>query len=129
MIKYILKIRNYNTLLFLKKKKNLSPINFITIKRHNHSTADKNEKQKKKINDSSNQQDHFWNMLAFEKNITFSSISFYLLLSAVLALHFYNNSQENTKSNIINEIKEKEKKNLIELENKKRASQNNKKEN
>ncbi|CAD2085481.1 conserved Plasmodium protein, unknown function [Plasmodium vinckei lentum] len=128
MIKYMLKIQNYNTLLFLKKKK-LHPINFITIKRHNHSTVDKNEKQKKKINDSSNEQDHSWSILTFEKNITFSSISFYLLLSAVIALHFYNNSQENIKSNIIDEIKEKEKKNLIELENKKRASQNNKKEN
>ncbi|KEG00555.1 hypothetical protein YYE_04739 [Plasmodium vinckei vinckei] len=127
MIKYMLKIQNYNTLLFFKKKK-IHPINFITIKRHNHSTVDKNEKQKKKIN-SSNQEEHSWSILTFEKNITFSSISFYLLLSAVLALHFYNNSQENLKSNIIDEIKEKEKKNLIELENKKKASQNNKKEN
>ncbi|CDU16348.1 hypothetical protein YYC_05039 [Plasmodium yoelii 17X] len=122
MIKYMLKIQNYNSLLFLKKKKKkFYPINFITIKRHNHySTVNKNEKQKKKINNPINHQDNSWSILPFEKNITFFSVSFYLLLSAVLALHFYNNSQENMKSNIIDQIKEKEKKNLIELENKKK---------
>lgn len=121
----MLKIQNYNTLLFLKKKKKFHPINFITIKRHNHySSVDKNEKQKKKINNPLNRQEYPSSILTFEKNITFSSVSFYLLLSAVIALHFYNNSRENMKFNIIDEIKEKEKKNLIELENKKRDSKN-----
>ncbi|SBT75605.1 conserved Plasmodium protein, unknown function [Plasmodium ovale] len=120
MIKHIFNIKHYNRLFYPKNKTHPHLIHLISTKRNDNSSTNRNEEQKEKLGKQANQKDDMWNILTFEKNITFSSVSFYVLLAAVLALHFYNNANENIKSNTVEEAKERERKNLIELENKRR---------
>lgn len=65
-----------------------------------------------------------WSFLAFEKNITFFSVNFYILLAAVLALHFYNKANETDKISEVDQAKERERKNLLEMEKKRKKLQN-----
>ncbi|SBS80496.1 conserved Plasmodium protein, unknown function [Plasmodium ovale] len=120
MIKHIFKIKQFNRLFYPKNKIHLHLIHLVSTKRSDNSSTNRNEEQKEKLEKQENQKDDMWSILTFEKNITFSSISFYVLLAAVLALHFYNNANENIKSNTVEKAKERERKNLIELENKRR---------
>ncbi|KJP87324.1 hypothetical protein AK88_03004 [Plasmodium fragile] len=62
--------------------------------------------------------------LAFEKNITFFSINFYILLAAVLALHFYNNANETNRTSEVDQAKERERINLLKMEKKRKELQN-----
>lgn len=65
-----------------------------------------------------------WSFLAFEKNITFFSVNFYILLAAVLALHFYNKANEGNGNSEVEEAKERERKNLLEMERKRKKLEN-----
>ncbi|KMZ94699.1 hypothetical protein PVMG_02588 [Plasmodium vivax Mauritania I] len=62
--------------------------------------------------------------LAFEKNITFFSVNFYILLAAVLALHFYNKANETNGTSEVDQAMERERKNLLEMEEKRKKLQN-----
>ncbi|SBT86439.1 conserved Plasmodium protein, unknown function [Plasmodium malariae] len=121
MIKQMLKIKNYKTIILKNEKNVVSSLNPFTTKRNNYYSTYRNEGQNERLNKQQiNERYNLWDFLAFEKNISFFSVSFYILLSAVLALHFYNNSNEYANSSKINEAKERERKNLVELENKRK---------
>ncbi|SBT01504.1 conserved Plasmodium protein, unknown function [Plasmodium malariae] len=117
----MLKIKNYKTIILKNEKNVVSSLNPFTTKRNNYYSTYRNEGQNERLNKQQiNERYNLWDFLAFEKNISFFSVSFYILLSAVLALHFYNNSNEYANSSKINEAKERERKNLVELENKRK---------
>ncbi|ANQ06516.1 Uncharacterized protein PCOAH_00009740 [Plasmodium coatneyi] len=65
-----------------------------------------------------------WSFLAFEKNITFFSVNFYILLAAVLALHFYNKANETGSTSEVDQAKERERNNLLEMEKKRKKLEN-----
>ncbi|CRG94393.1 conserved protein, unknown function [Plasmodium gallinaceum] len=121
MIRYIFKSQNYNTIYFQFKKYNFNSTNFFKEIKYYYSSK-KNEEQKEKLSKEANERDYLWNILAFDRNISFFSISFYILLVATLSLHFYNNMNENNKLNKVNEAIEREKKILTELQNKRKNS-------
>ncbi|GAB64911.1 hypothetical protein PCYB_041130 [Plasmodium cynomolgi strain B] len=84
-------------------------------------TQQKKHNSEKKTNDKHSD---MWSFLAFEKNITFFSVNFYILLAAVLALHFYNKANETNRTSQVDQAKERERKNLLEMENKRKKLQN-----
>lgn len=93
------------------------------IKEKEEAELEVEEKKKKKINklhDENKQSEYIWNILNFDRNISFFSTSFYILLAATLALHFYNKYNTKDKSSVIDEVLEKEKQNLLEMEQKRK---------
>ncbi|VWU48797.1 conserved protein, unknown function [Hepatocystis sp. ex Piliocolobus tephrosceles] len=121
MIKHVFKLKNYSTLIAcFSKKKYAQPLNFISTKTNVNDSINKKKESKEKLNKESNATEDPWSILAFEKNISFFSVSFYIFLAIVLALHFYNNYNESTKVNKVDEAKAREMKNLMELEEKRK---------
>ncbi|CRG98660.1 conserved protein, unknown function [Plasmodium relictum] len=121
MIRYMFKIKSYNTVSSQYKKLNFNSTNLFKKIKYYYSSK-RNEEQKEKLSKEAYDKDYLWNFLAFDRNISFFSVSFYILLVATLALHFYNNFNENDKLSKLDEAVEREKKILIELGNKRKNS-------
>ncbi|KYO03118.1 conserved Plasmodium protein, unknown function [Plasmodium reichenowi] len=134
MIDKVLKIRRgiYNICHIAhvyKKPPYKNPINILFYKKtqNYHCSEKRNDNKKENINEQINKQinnqinekdDLLWNIFMFDRNISFFSVSFYVLLCATLTLHFYNNYYTNNKTTELDKAKEREQRNLIEVQEK-----------
>ncbi|GAW79420.1 hypothetical protein, conserved [Plasmodium gonderi] len=134
IIKLLLKIKVPQSTIFLNRTINCKSAKFSSTIRNsnsNHSTnrndeaKKENPQSKSNLGNKTNDNNHdMWNFLAFEKNITFFSVNFYILLFAVLALHLYNKSNETNNITQVDEAKERERRNILEMENKRTSLKN-----
>ncbi|SPJ08432.1 conserved Plasmodium protein, unknown function [Plasmodium sp. DRC-Itaito] len=130
MIGKILKIKrgicNICHIAYVYKKspyKNSLNIFFHKKTQNYHCSEKRNDNKKENINKQINNQinekdDLLWNIFMFDRNISFFSVSFYILLCATLTLHFYNNYYTNNKTTELDKAKEREQRNLIEVQEK-----------
>lgn len=115
MKRYALLLKKVSSLIY--QNQTFVRVNSRILIRRAFSTNNEEERIRK-LKEKAKQSEQLWDTLVFDRNISFFSRSFFVLLFVTLALHFYNKYNGMNNNDVINEAFEKEKRNVMELEKK-----------